>query len=67
MKLHPRAEVTQRADVELQGLLLEWVERHDLTWSEAIRIFAYRLASWTHFPVRAERHPDDDEKKADEA
>jgi hypothetical protein len=66
-RLHERVEVTERAANDVRNLLLVWLQRNDLTWGEAIRILAYELAHFTKYPIRQERHPDDPEKKADEA
>jgi hypothetical protein len=67
MRLHPRHEITERAKIDLGGQISDWLGRHDLTWAEAIRILAYELASLTKYLIREERHPDDPDKKADEA
>ncbi len=67
MKLHERHAVTSAASVDLNGLTLDWLQRHDLTWAEAVRILANRLSQLSVYPVRCERHPGDPDKKADEA
>jgi hypothetical protein len=67
VRLHERVAVTQPAEVDLSSRIIDWLDLHDLTYAEAIRILAYELAKLTKYPVRQERHPDDPEKKADEA
>ena len=67
MKLHERTMRCQKAESDLRGVLLNWLEAHDLTWAEVIRCLAHILSSWTKYPVREERHPDDPDKGADEA
>ena len=66
MKLHKRTMLVQKAAAELDSLLIEWLERHDLTWLEAIQTLQIKSAYWMRYPLRSERHPDDPEKKADE-
>jgi hypothetical protein len=59
----------QSAKVELGTLLLAWLEKHDLTWVEAVCCLLEHAHQWQNYVLRAERHPDDPtgEKKADEA
>jgi hypothetical protein len=67
VRLHARVQVTQKADIDLQCFLGEWLVRHELTFAEAVRILLWTAARWMHYIVRDERHPDDPERKADEA
>ncbi len=68
MKIHPKTFYCQRAESDLHGVLLKWLEANpELTWAEAVRCLAGIIASWSKYPVREERHPHDDTKKTDEA
>lgn len=68
MTLHPRHELTTRANVDLDRHLNDWLETHSgLTWLEALRIIHHAYASWLNYALRQERHPSDPERKADEA
>ena len=37
MKLHTRTMMVKGAEVELSQFLLDWAERHELTWCEMAR------------------------------
>jgi hypothetical protein len=65
--LHPRTLPEQRARGDLARLLSEWIERHDLTYLEALRCLTAEQTSLLGYALRVERHPDDPDKKADEA
>lgn len=67
MRLHERVMVTRSADVELGQLLIDWIEKHDLTWNEAIRLLLGQTLRWSHYPICVERHGNRSNKKADEA
>ena len=58
----------QKADVEFGGLVNDWLKRHeDLTWLEAIGILLMKALEFKKYALRDERHPDNPEKKGDEA
>lgn len=59
--------VVKGAEVELKQFLLQWTERHDLTWSEIARALTEQTQMCLTFILRAERHPEDPGKKADQA
>lgn len=67
MKLHERTLPVQNAGIELSGWLLEWVQRHDLTFGETIKLLSLEIEKHARFLIRSERHPDNPEKKGDEA
>jgi hypothetical protein len=67
LHLHPRTMLNQSADAELHGLLAEWQARHGLTFAEVAVILAGRQQSVLKYVLRAERHPDHPDRKADEA
>ena len=43
MKLHPRPMMVKRAEVELSQFLLQWAERHELTWCEMARALTEQI------------------------
>ena len=66
LKLHARTMPVQKADVELHNFLVDWQSRHDLTFTEVAVLLAERQANVLKYALRAERHPDDPDRKADE-
>ena len=67
IKIHNRTLNVQGAKVELSSALIKIIEQHELTALEIASILAQELATWVKIGLRGERHPDDPEKKADEA
>ncbi len=69
MKLHERTMMVQQAGNKLARVILEWSEKEgeELTWIEVARILNEQVAMALKYALRVERHPDDPEKKADEA
>ena len=67
MKLHERTLKVNRARAELHNYILDFHQQHDLTDAETSGILIYLASRFNLFILRAERHPDDPEKKADEA
>jgi hypothetical protein len=66
MKLHPRTMMVKRAEVELSQFLLDWAERHELTSCEIARALTEQTRMCLKSILRAERHPEDPNKKADQ-
>jgi hypothetical protein len=66
MKLHPRTTKVNVARNELDTAVWQWMERHDLTYVEAVRSLLAITETITKYQLRMERHPDDPERKADE-
>lgn len=66
MKLNPRTLPVQRAEVELQGWLIDWAERHDLTYVEALRCVLQAAERYSKYLLRDERHSGDSDARADE-
>lgn len=54
-KRHPREDVLQTAGIDLQGVLLDWKQRHGLSWLEAISLMATMNARWLSYPTLDER------------
>ena len=67
LKLHERTMTVQRASAELGMWLCDLQERHDLTSTEVAVILAGQQQSVLKYVLRAERHPEDPDRKADEA
>ena len=67
LRLHPRTMAVQSASAQIHGDLLEVQQERGLTDAEMMTILAENVQRWAKFQLRAERHPDDPERKADEA
>lgn len=66
LKLHERYFIVRKAHNELMGAALEVMKRHELTALEWTGLFIEIAGHEFKYALRAERHPDDPEKKADE-
>ena len=66
-KLHPRTSVVDSARLEFDQFFLDLEQKHNLTYGEMYHILAVQLLNLTKYHIRCERHPDDPEKKGDEA
>lgn len=74
IELHPRYQITKRFELALREAIGKVIEAHavdHLTPLEVARVLNTVLGSetghWLNYCLRDERHPDDPEKKADEA
>jgi hypothetical protein len=67
VRLHPRTLPVQAAEADLRQYVASWVERHDLTWTEAVRGLLAVTERLTTHQLREERHPADPDRGADEA
>jgi len=67
LKLHYRTMTVQRASVALHEATLKLADTYDLTWIELAMILGERQQAVLKYPLREERHPDNPDKKADEA
>jgi hypothetical protein len=56
----------QAASAKLRGQLIAFQNDHDLTDVEMLRILLDEMQSISKYMLRAERHPDDPDAKADE-
>jgi len=66
--IHPRTRLVTGAEIELSQFTCDWLQKHELTYLEALRCFvAVMQQSLLKYAIRQERHPDDPEKKGDEA
>lgn len=67
MRLHPRTLPVQGAEADLRIALNDFQEQRDLTDIEMLRALQSHEERITRRLLRAERHPDDPDRKADEA
>lgn len=67
IKLNGRTRIVQNARMESWSALIKIVRKHKLTALEVASVLTQELATWVDIGLRGERHPDDPEKKADEA
>ena len=67
MKLHPRMVVVQQARHAFETFLLELETEHELTYGELFSMIGQAITNNAKYQIRAERHPDDPDKKGDEA
>lgn len=67
MRLHERTLLVQKASLEFSELTLDLIERHGLTYGEIVGLLADQLGRMAKMMRREERHPDDPDKRGDEA
>lgn len=67
LRLHRRTMPVQAAAAELKILHIKFQAEHDLTDIEMTGILIYAAADVNKYALRQERHPDDPDRKADEA
>ena len=67
MKLHKRYWLVGKAEAEISLSIAKLVQKHDLTIGEVIKILNSILGQYIKYLIRYERHPDDSNKKGDEA
>lgn len=66
MKLHGRTLLVQSARNEMTYELLRLSSKHELTLVELAQTLGIMLSEVHKWMLRAERHPEDETKKADE-
>lgn len=59
--------IVQKAGIDLSAAVAEVISKHDLTYGETLKLLAEQSQRWAMHLVRSERHPDDPDKKGDEA
>lgn len=67
MRLHPRTRPVSLASCDFEDSLWKFMRDRDLTYVETLRILIECQQTITKYMLRAERHPDDPDAKADEA
>ena len=65
--IHERYEVVTRAHLDLTTAVGKIIQEQGLTHAEVTLILTQEILAWNQYAIRAERHPDDPEKKGDEA
>ncbi len=67
LRLHPRTMLVQKAEAEFQVCLLQFLDSHShLTDIELAHIMLIAPVVPLQYALRAERHPEDPTRKADE-
>ncbi len=66
IQLHPRYFIVRKATADINAAIESAWFAHELTHTEVIRILLEIAQRFTVDPLRAERHPEDPDKKADE-
>lgn len=67
MRLHERTLPVQKAEAEFGLMWIDFCQENDLTYVEALQILNGTIAGHLKYMLRAERHPDEPEKRGDEA
>jgi len=67
MKLHSRAPIVTKARLEFDKFLLDLEQKHDLTFGELFTLLGSAITNLAKYQIRSERHPNDPDKKGDEA
>jgi len=67
VKLHERTQIVSQARSEFDRFLLDLEQKHELTFGEMFSIIGSAISNLAKYQIRAERHPDDPNKKGDEA
>jgi hypothetical protein len=67
MKLHPRSSIVTQARNEFETFLLDLRQKHELTYGELFSLLGGGIANLAKYQIRSERHPDDPDKRGDEA
>jgi hypothetical protein len=67
MEIHPRLEIVTKAGRELSQAVPPIVKKYNLTYVELNEILLMEALNWNKYAKRAERHPNDPDKRGDEA
>lgn len=67
MKQHPRTQMVAMAKLSIERAVLEIAESEGLTFIETVQALTGAIDRVAKYALRAERHPSDPEKGADEA
>ncbi|MEU7170232.1 hypothetical protein ABZ949_01920 [Micromonospora tulbaghiae] len=67
MRLHERTMPVQAAESDFRIYLARFQRDNDLTHAEMLDMLLAAAQDRTKYMLRRERHPDDPDKKADEA
>ena len=67
IKLHKRSQIVTKARSDFDMFLLDLEKKYELTFGELFSILGNSIANLAKYQIRGERHPDDPDKKGDEA
>jgi len=67
MELHPRMFLVEQAKRDVGEALAPIIRKYHLTYVELNEILLCEALNWNKYAKRAERHPNDPDKKGDEA
>lgn len=67
MRLHRRTSIVQKARSALDLFLLDLEHEHKLTYGEIFSLLGETITHFAKSAVQQERHPDDPDKRGDEA
>lgn len=67
LKIHKRSQIVTNARLEFDKFLLDLEQKYELTFGEMFSIIGNAIANLAKYQIRHERHPDDPDKKGDEA
>ena len=67
MKIHERTLVVQKARHTFETFMLELEQEYGLSYGELFSLHGNAIANLAKYQIRGERHPDDPDKKGDEA
>lgn len=67
MKLHERTITVDSAKRELSEAIMSISKKHELTPTELLQMLVSEMQTELKYCLRAERHPNDSNKGADEA
>jgi len=67
MKLHTRTCIVEKARHAFVTFLLELRQEYELTYGELFQLLGNAVTDLAKYQIRAERHPDDPDKRGDDA
>ncbi len=67
MPLHPRTKLVEAAQNDIRLFILEVQSKRGLTFHEILKILGEEITNVSKYAIRDERHPDNPNKKGDEA
>lgn len=67
IKIHPRYDIVRKAHLKIWEAVSNVAKEHGITYHELVGILLERAQDVTKYGIRSERHPNDPDKKGDEA
>lgn len=62
MKQHPRVAIVKKAILEFNTFYCDWMDKHELTPGELIKILSAEITTMVKYVIRVERHGRDDKE-----